>query len=63
MSSEKKKRLPLAYISLDSCDDAILMLQNTKITACDVLGCVPGSNESQTTYENICHSSWFNSAS
>ena len=43
--------------------DAILILQNTKITTSDVPGCVAGSNKSQTTYENIYHSSWFNSAS
>ena len=50
-------------ISLDSSDDAILILQNTKITTCDVPGCVAGANKSQTTYENIYHSRWFNSAS
>ena len=50
-------------ISLDSFDDAIVILQNTKITACDVPGCVAGANKSQTTYKNIYHLSWFNSAS
>ena len=50
-------------ISLDSSDDAIVILQNTKKTTCDVPGCVAGANKSQTTYENIYHSSWFNSAS
>ena len=50
-------------ISLDSSDDAIVILQNTKITTCDVPGCVAGANKSQTKYENINHSCWFNSAS
>ena len=52
---EKRKDLNNVWrnISLDSSDDAILILQNTKITTCDVPGCVAGANKSQTTYENI----------
>ena len=50
-------------ISMDSSDDVILILQNTQITTSNVPGCVAGANKSQTTYENICHSCWFNSAS
>ena len=54
---EKRKDLNNDWrnISLDSSDDAILILQNTKITTCDVQGCVAGANKSQTTYENIYH--------
>ena len=49
-------------IFLDCSDDAILILQNKKITTCDDPECVAGANKSQTTYEKIYHSSWFNSA-
>ena len=34
-------------ISLDSSDDAIVILQNTKITTCNVPGCVASANKSQ----------------
>ena len=40
-------------ISLDSCDDAIVILQNSRESGV----------KSQTTYENINHSRWFDSAS
>ena len=40
-------------ISLDSSDDAIVILQNTKKTTCDVPGCVAGANKRQTTYEKL----------
>ena len=43
-------------ISLDSSDDAILILQNTKITTSNVPGFVASANKNQTTYENIYHS-------
>ena len=40
-------------ISLDSSDDAIVILQSTKKTTCDVPGCVAGANKSQTPYEKL----------
>ena len=39
------------YISLDSSDFAIL--QKTKITTCDIPGCVAGAQKIQTISDNI----------
>ena len=41
------KKCLTQYFS-DNSDDAILILQNTKKTTCDVPGCVAGANKSQT---------------
>ena len=49
----------LSNIPLHSSDDAILVQQKTKITTCDVPGCVAGASKVQTTYENISFKSCF----
>ena len=49
-------------ISLDRYVNAILIIHKTKITTCDVLGCVADANKIQTTSEKS-HSNSFDSAS
>ena len=49
----KRESAEIYGISLDSSDDAILIIQKIKITTCDFPGCVAGANKIQTTSENI----------
>ena len=49
----KRESAEIYGISLDSSDDAILIIQKIKITTCDFPGCDAGANKIQTTSENI----------